>query len=93
MITINNSNQVVVKYNNKEYNIKDKSDYQKFIILITDPNETIDVSAFNLDESILDERQKSIILKYQEFFTSFLSLKATAIEEAKEALKEIIDSE
>ncbi len=93
MITINNSDQVIVKHNNKEYNIKNKNQYKELIIYLTDPNEKIDASIFDIDEKLTDERLKSICLKYQEFFHSYLSLKEQAIKEAKESLKETIETE
>ncbi len=93
MITINNSNEIIVKFNEKEYNIKNKEDYKKLIIFLTDPNEKIDESSFNLDEKITDERLKSICLKYQSFFNSYLSLKEQTIKETIKSLKDNIKSE
>ena len=93
MITINDSGEVIVKYNDKEYNVKNKNEYKKFIIYLTDPNEKVDKSIFDIDEKVKDERLKSICLKYQDFFNSYLSLKEQTIKEQKESLKEVMETD
>lgn len=83
MIGVNKEDQVVINHNDKSYCLKNPEEYQKLVILITDPKIELDGKIFEVDKDITDSRLKAICTKYKEFFESFKNSKAQIIEQAK----------
>ena len=93
MISINTDEQVIVKYKEKEYCLKKSEEYQKFVLLITNPKITLEKDIFEFDKTITDARWISIFVKYKEFFESFLNSKAEVIKAAEKQVEDQLPKE
>lgn len=93
MIKVNSNEEVVVKFGENEYCLKNTEEYKEFVIMITDPKGTIDESVFEVDENIEDPRLKLICNKYKDFFVDFLIKKKEVLETSENVIDEIISEE
>lgn len=83
MIKINSDEKVIISINEVEYCLKEKEQYKKFVIMLTDPINAFDTDNLKVDETIEDPRLRSICEKYKQFFTSYLDGKEEVINKAK----------
>lgn len=93
MICLNTENQVVIIYKDNEYCLKKGEEYQKFVLLLTDPKIELEKTIFDFDQSVTDPRFIGIFTKYKDFFETFLNTKAQIIEEAEKNVEEQLPKE
>lgn len=77
MINCDNNGSIVVNANNCSYKLSNSDDYTDFLLWLTSPNpaDSIDGSAFEVDESVPEEHRE-LAQRYAEFLTEFAEIRA-----------------
>ncbi|MDD4547134.1 MAG: hypothetical protein PHI05_00070 [Bacilli bacterium] len=78
MIIENEKAELVIKVDNNDYVISNNDDYQKIVLMLTDPSSNL-ISSIEIDESVL-EGNKLIAENYKNFINDFLQKKKDVLE-------------
>ncbi len=90
MIKVNNSKNVTVEINGKDYRIEDDESYKNLLICLTNPNPDVlfPDELFNIDSSIQDGELIEIASRYSEFFKAYSKRRDLRLDSESAAIRE-----